>query len=332
MYKRQVLKDAASGAIYGARAAGGVILVTTKRPKGETTFQLNYNNNFAFASAMNLPEQAPLMEYLQAYSDAAGDQFWTMGSPSVSKWMGYLEQYRNNPSSIPTVGDGIFKDADGAVYYMNEKDLTKNMLETSFQQSHNISMTGGTEKLRFRLSAGYIDNNGVLITDKDQYRRMNVSGFISANITKWFTQEATLSYAHSKKTLPSSALGAIYSTRLASFYPEGNMPAGISDEAEGLPFFTPANQIRWSNPSKTLNDNPRIFLKSILKPLKGLEVAFEYTFDKKIYDYHWYTGSVAYTTVQGGKDTTPTNDYLQKTKRYTDYNSCLLYTSPSPRD
>ena len=67
------------------------------------------------------------------------------------------------------------------------------MLETSFQQSHNISMTGGTEKLRFRLSAGYIDNNGVLITDKDQYRRMNVSGFISANITKWFTQEATLS-------------------------------------------------------------------------------------------------------------------------------------------
>lgn len=157
-----VLKDAASAAIYGARAAGGVILVTTKRPKGETSFQLNYNNNFAFATAMNLPEQAPLMEYLQAYSDAAGDQFWTMGSPSVSKWMGYLEQYRNNPSSIPTVGDGIFKDTDGAVYYMNEKDLVKNMLETSFQHTHNISMTGGTDKLRYRLSAGFIDNDGTV--------------------------------------------------------------------------------------------------------------------------------------------------------------------------
>lgn len=169
---------------------------------------------------MNLPEQAPLMEYLQAYSDAAGDQFWTMGSPSVSKWMGYLEQYRNNPSSIPTVGDGIFKDTDGAVYYMNEKDLVKNMLETSFQHTHNISMTGGTDKLRYRLSAGFIDNDGVLITDKDKYRRMNVSGFISANVTKWFTQEATFSYAHSKRMEPKSALGAVYSTRLASFYPE----------------------------------------------------------------------------------------------------------------
>ena len=150
------------------------------------------------------------MEYLQAYSDAAGDQFWTMGSPSVSKWMGYLEQYRNNPSSIPTVGDGIFKDTDGAVYYMNEKDLVKNMLETSFQHTHNISMTGGTDKLRYRLSAGFIDNDGVLITDKDKYRRMNVSGFISANVTKWFTQEATFSYAHSKNEWSQSLLWALF--------------------------------------------------------------------------------------------------------------------------
>lgn len=320
-----VLKDAASSAIYGARAAGGVILVTTKRPKGSTTFQLNYNNNFAFASAMNLPQQAPLMEYLQAYSDAAGDQFWTMGSPSVSKWMGYLEQYKKNPSSIPTVGDGIFKDTDGAVYYLNEKNLVKNMLESSFQQTHNISMTGGTEKLRYRLSAGYIDNDGVLITDKDKYTRMNVSGFIAADITNWFSQEATFSYAHSKNMVPKSGLGAIYSTRLGSFYPDGEMPEGVSEGATGLPFFTPANQIRWSNPAKTMYDNPRIFMKSILKPLKGLEVAFEYTFDKNIYDYHWYTGSVEYTTVQGGKDTTPTNDYLQKTKRYTNYSSINLY-------
>lgn len=321
-----VLKDAASAAIYGARAAGGVVLVTTKRPKGKTAFQLNYNNNFAFATAMNLPQQAPLMEYLQAYSDAAGDQFWTKGSPSVKKWMGYLEQYRKDPSSIPTVGDGLFMDTDGAVYYLNEKDLVKNMLETSFQHTHNISMTGGTDKLRYRLSAGYVSTDGVLVTNKDKYERMNVSGFISADVTKWFTQEATFSYAHSDNKIPKSALGAVYSTRLGSFYPEGYMPAGISDQAEGLPFFTPSNQIHWSNPEKTLTDNPRIFLKSIVKPLKGLEIAFEYTFDKNVYDYQWYTGSVAYTTVQGGKDITPANDdYLQKKKRHTNYNSINLY-------
>lgn len=320
-----VLKDAASAAIYGARAAGGVILVTTKRPKGATSFQLNYNNNFAFSNATNLPKQASLMNYLQAYSEAAGDQYWTIGSPSVSKWMGYLKEYQRDPSSINTMGDGIFQDTDGALYYLNEKDLVKNMLETSFQQIHNISATGGSEKIRYRLSAGYTNNDGILITDKDKYKRMNFSGFISADVTNWFTQEVNFSYANSEKTLPASALGAIYSTRLASFYPEGTMPAGLSAGADDLPFFTPANQVRWSNPSNTQNDNPRIFLKSIITPLKGLQVAFEYTFDKNIYDYQWYTGKKAYTTVQGGKDTTPTNDYLQKNKRSTDYNSINLY-------
>lgn len=322
-----VLKDAASAAIYGARAAGGVILVTTKRPKDEAAFKLSYNNNFAFANAVNLPQQAPLTDYLEAYRDACGDQFWTMGSPSVSKWLTYLEQYRQNPSSIPVVGDGIYKDADGGVYYLHEKDLVKNMLETSFQQTHNLSVSGGTKKLRFRLSAGYTDNDGVLITSKDKYRRMNVSGFVSADITKWFTQEATFTYANSRKLLPASALGAIYSTRLASFYPEGTMPEEIDERGAGLPFFTSANQIFWSNPSTTKTDNPRIFLKSIVKPLKGWEIAFEYTFDKNIYDYHYYTGSTEYTTVQGGSSTTPTEDYLEKTKRYTNYNSINLYST-----
>ena len=61
-----VLKDASSTAIYGARAAGGVILVTTKRPQNNTSFQLNYNNSFSFANAVNLPQQTSLGTYLQS--------------------------------------------------------------------------------------------------------------------------------------------------------------------------------------------------------------------------------------------------------------------------
>lgn len=148
-----VLKDAASTAIYGARAAGGVILITTKRPKEKTRFNLNYNNNFAFGKAVNLPEQAPLMDYLNAYQDAGfGDVYWSYGSPSISKWKEYLAEYRQNPSAFNIVGDGIYKDADGGVYYLNEHDRFSSFMETSFQQTHNLSVSGGTEKLRYRLS------------------------------------------------------------------------------------------------------------------------------------------------------------------------------------
>ena len=286
-----VLKDAASAAIYGARAAGGVILVTTKRPKGASRFELNYNNNFAFGKAVNLPKQAPLMDYLQAYLDCGySDAYWSLGSPSVSKWMEYLTAYQKDPSSFNTVGDGIYVDESGVPYYLNEKDLYKNFMETSFQMTHNISASGGTDKLRYRISGGYNSNDGVLISDRDKFERMNVNSFISADVTKWFTQEITMSYAHSLQTSP-GGMGGVYNTRLVSYYPEGELPASVNTLAdEDLPLFTPRNQILYSNPVNNKNDNPRIFLKSILKPLKGLEAVFEYTFDKNIYDYHWYTG------------------------------------------
>ena len=105
------------------------------------------------------------------------------------------------------------------------------------------------------------------------------------------------------------------------------MPEEIVPEVAGLPFFTSRNQIQWSNPMTEKTDNPRIFLKSILKPLKGLQIAFEYTFDKNIYDYHWYTGSEYYTTVQGDKSGTPAEDYLEKRKRSTNYNAINLYAT-----
>lgn len=323
-----VLKDAASAAIYGARAAGGVILVTTKRPKGASRFELNYNNNFAFGKAVNLPKQAPLMDYLQAYLDCGySDAYWSLGSPSVSKWMEYLTAYQKDPSSFNTVGDGIYVDESGVPYYLNEKDLYKNFMETSFQMTHNISASGGTDKLRCRISGGYNSNDGVLISDRDKFERMNVNSFISADVTKWFTQEITMSYAHSLQTSP-GGMGGVYNTRLVSYYPEGELPASVNTLAdEDLPLFTPRNQILYSNPVNNKNDNPRIFLKSILKPLKGLEAVFEYTFDKNIYDYHWYTGQYDYTTIQGGSSKSFVDDYLRKYKQHTNYNSINVYAT-----
>ena len=323
-----VLKDAASAAIYGARAAGGVILVTTKRPKGASRFELNYNNNFAFGKAVNLPKQAPLMDYLQAYLECGySDAYWSLGSPSVSKWMEYLTAYQKDPSSFNTVGDGIYVDESGVPYYLNEKDLYKNFMETSFQMTHNISASGGTDKLRYRISGGYNSNDGVLISDRDKFERMNVNSFISADVTKWFTQEITMSYAHSLQTSP-GGMGGVYNTRLVSYYPEGELPASVNTLAdEDLPLFTPRNQILYSNPVNNKNDNPRIFLKSILKPLKGLEAVFEYTFDKNIYDYHWYTGQYDYTTIQGGSSKSFVDDYLRKYKQHTNYNSINVYAT-----
>lgn len=323
-----VLKDAASASIYGARAAGGVILVTTKRPKGATAFRFNYNNNFGFSSAINLPKQASLMDYLQAYQDGGySDTYWSYGSPKVSKWKEYLTQYQKDPSSIKTVGDGIFADTNGALYYLNEHDPYKSSMETSFRMTHNISLTGGTDKLRYRISAGYVSNDGVLITNKDKYERLNVSSYISADIAKWYTQEITMSYARTNQSQPNSGLGTMFGSGLVSYHPEGNMPAEVcSSITEDLPFNTPRNQILLANQWDKSYDNPRTFIKSIFKPFKGFEGVFEYTFDKKMMNYSYYTGKTQYTDIQGGNNLwNVAKDYLQKEKQYTDYNAFNIY-------
>lgn len=72
-----VLKDAASAAIYGARAAGGVILITTKRPKGKEKFKLDYNFKLGFNQCLSSPKQASLSQYIDAYEEAGfSSQYW----------------------------------------------------------------------------------------------------------------------------------------------------------------------------------------------------------------------------------------------------------------
>lgn len=323
-----VLKDAASTAIYGARAAGGVILVTTKRPKDKTKFTLNYNNNFAFSSVVNTPKQAPFSTTLKTYQEAFGDTYWTYSSPSVSKWLQYLDEYKRNPSAFNIVGDGIFKDTDGSVYFLNEHDTYGNFMETGFQQTHNISASGGTDKLRYRISGAFLDNDGVLIGNKDTFRRFNVSSFVSADITKWFTQEVTMSYASSKRVKPQSGLGSMFSNEFLNIIPEGDFPVSIAPELpKDLPFYTPRNQVKYAKSTTYNNSNPRIMLKSILKPFKGFEAVFEYTFDKNMYNYDFYSDYIGYVDIQGAaKYNVPQDrDYLEKEQNFTNYNAINIY-------
>ena len=211
-----VLKDAASSAIYGARAAGGVVLVTTKRPKSGTNFNLNYNFNVGWEKPINVLEQASLLEYIDAYQVAGYTQTYWAGNGDVAKWRDYLVQYKKDPSSLNTIGDGIYKDTDGRVYWLSEKNIYDNILTTGFLNNHNISASGGTDKIRFRLSAGLSKENGPLYTDKDSYYRKNISAFVSADVLKWFTQEITVSYSDAKKKMPERVGNMVdfYSTRL----------------------------------------------------------------------------------------------------------------------
>lgn len=321
-----VLKDAASSAIYGARAAAGVILITTKKAKKGEKFNLNYNANFGFQTSINSPKQASLDEYLRAYQAAGFSETYYAGNGSVSKWREYLAGYKENPAAYPTVGDGIYIGEDGAPYYLNDKDVYKAFQETSFMQTHNLTANGGTEKLRYRLSAGLTKEDGPLIESKDTYMRKNISSFISADITDWLTQEADFRYTVADRSEPMGSGDGIYCMNHISFYPSGMMPGSVNTSVgKDLPLITPENQIRYNNPYLTDTDNTRIYLRTIMRPIKGLELVGEYTYDRKNWQKSYYAKKWEYTTEQLGSNNSVTSDYLFKSEDHEDYNALNLY-------
>ncbi len=321
-----VLKDAASTAIYGARGAYGVVLVTTKKPKSGSRTTINYNNNFSSQHAINLPRQASLTDYFRMYQEAGyGATYWADGQ-NVSDWLGYLDQYKGDPSSLTIEGDGIYKATDDKAYYLRERDPYAQIVENSFMQSHNFSIAGASDKIRYRLSAGLTSQDGPMVLNKDKYNRYNISSYLSAEVTSWFTQEADIMLATSKRTLPGvETSGGLFTLRLLSYTPEGIIPADVYGLSADYPINTPLNTMKYAGLQTTNTATPRIFTKSIFKPFKGFEAVLEYTYNKSDVRYDYYTGQQPYTSIQKSVSVFPTVDVYTKDHNFINYNAINLY-------
>ncbi len=325
-----VLKDAASSAIYGARAAYGVILVTTKKGSKNERFQLNYNNNFGFENSINRPKQASALDFLKSYKDAgflSGNYF---AGQNIDKWIQYLTDYQKDPSQFTTTGDGIYvptvNNPTNTRFYLNEKDLYADMLDKyGFMQSHNIAISGGTSNLSYRLSLGYNDEQGPLLTNKDNYSRITTDAYISADVTKWLNQSVDVRFASSDKSIPYDVSGGLYGMRLCMLTPEGDMAAS---NGKILPVNTPKNMLLRSAAAVTLNKNPRILSKTTFKPFKGLEAVLEYTYNNQTTDYKQYNAPYEYTSIQLDDSFTANNvSQYWDNKSTTDYNAINAYAT-----
>ena len=161
------------------------------------------------------------------------------------------------------------------LFRSKEGDPQGNALDTGVLSNHNLSVAGGTDKLRFRISGNYSYENGPMVTDKDKYTRKALSAFVSADITKCYTQEITMYYTDTKKSALSSSIRDPFATRLISWYPEGNMPGEILGTSEDYIIDSPRNSYLVSPTSTTRNSIPRIQMKSIIKPLKNWDIVAE---------------------------------------------------------
>lgn len=173
-----VLKDAASCAIYGAKAAYGVILVTTKEAKGEN-LTINYNNNFSFRSNTFSPE---IITDPYTVATMRNQAYYPWGTIYNDEALEYAKMVSENPGTSP------YRLTPGGTYqYWGQTDWVDECYKNfSFATNHSIDLSGRSDKLDYYFSVGYSYQNGMIKYNTDSYNRYNVNSKLNFHISdRW---------------------------------------------------------------------------------------------------------------------------------------------------
>lgn len=176
-----VLKDAAASAIYGSRAAFGVVLITTKSAKGNK-MNVSVNANMAFRTVGKLPELVTDPYLVMKYKHDAAIPLYNL-FPDAARV--YAKERSENPS-LPAVIINPTNTANWAYY--GSTDWIKEAYEKGAPTYNtNISLSKKSEKLSYYFSGDYYRQDGMLRFGNDIYNRYNVRGKVDLNATHWLT-------------------------------------------------------------------------------------------------------------------------------------------------
>lgn len=197
----EVLKDGAATAIYGSRAAAGVILITTKRGKaGQVKF--TYDSNFGQAKASNLFELLDANQFITI----ANERFTNAGQ---------------NPQAKPTVLDG--------------REVNTNWLDavfrTALQQNHTISATAGSDKTKYFVSLGYSDQNGIAVANS--LKRYSLRTNLDQKVTKYIDFGLNLGLTAQENLGPLAGSNNLSGNTFAAMRMLPNVPVYSTADATG---------------------------------------------------------------------------------------------------
>lgn len=248
-----VLKDASSAAIYGSRAANGVVLVTTKRGKEGRT-KVSYNGSIGFSKAAELPEMAHSYDYAKFYNIAAG-----------------TETYK--PEDIQKYKDG--SDPDN---YADENYLDKLFGGHSFLTKHTLNVNGGNDRVQYMATVGYLRHDGLL--ENNYYNKYNARLNLNAKITKDLSMGIRLngmaSDRHEPSTPGSLDSGGYAGIMLAALRYPGLLPSYMSDGSNGVGLKGSGTPVAWAEKCASFYrqdfDKFGGNIDLTYKPIKGLTI------------------------------------------------------------
>ncbi len=279
-----VLKDAASASIYGAKAAFGVILITTKKGAKTESVNVSYSGNYSVQNISKKMEMARLdaLEYstlaMERVGAVATGAFWMVTREGFEKAKVWQTKYGNSvkPNDPMLYGRDWYVDANGRKIGLRTYDPYDYMVkEWAPTQTHNLSVNGKSGKTDFNIGLGYLGQSGMVKPAKtDDFKRYNGSLRLSTDVADWMKIYAGTMYSKRIKrygyaTSSTTADPWLYLYRWGPTYP-------MTTE-DGDPIRSPASELAQANTAVQETNYTSLNGGFIITPLKDWKINFDYT-------------------------------------------------------
>lgn len=277
----EVLKDASSTAIYGARGANGVILITTKRGiKGGS--RITYDNYVSLNTLQRSLKALDAQQFMDVYNLAYKNaEKYDSAGFAAGKYV------PNDPSKFPRLFD-----ASGRPLY--NTNWEKEVYKPAWANNHQLTLQGGSEKATHSLSLGYLDQNGLMI--QSWFKRYSARFTMDNDVNKWLKIGGSISLVKSTERLVSDANGGLNVSRMVIEgipiipikYPDGTW-GGNSDfpgmEGGSNPVNIATNRYTLINIMRTLGN-----VYGLVHVTKDLDFRSDFGFDVNSEKRNFYSG------------------------------------------
>ncbi|MFT3739897.1 MAG: TonB-dependent receptor [Breznakibacter sp.] len=275
-----VLKDAAASSIYGSRAPFGVILITTKKGRAGKA-SINYNNNFRIASPIGLPESMDSYTFAVMMNESLRNSGRSarFSEETMQKMLDYqagiltggMDPSPTNPDAWNDVWSTAYGNTD--IY---DELYKKNV----FSQEHNLSASGGSEKMTYYGSFNYLDQGGLIKIGDDGLKRYNVTGKFSSVLTDWLKFSYTSRFTRNDVWRPRTFNDTFY-----RMYGRQNWPNIPMYDPSGNPYGYNAVELAGGGTRDVQTDQHYYQAAFVIEPVKNwiTNVEFNYRiFDQQI--------------------------------------------------
>lgn len=181
-----IMKDASAAAIYGVRAANGVVIITTKRGKQNQRPDVTYDGYVGVQTVSNLIDMCSSDQYAEMLLEVNRRSYTRMFNKSMTLYGGTY-------------------DAENGVFHLNQNtNWYKELLRPAVITNHSLTINGGSDKATYGVGMSYLYQNGIMNTPND-YNRMNIRGNLEYKPFKWLTVGFNGIFVQSQQQFPNNA-------------------------------------------------------------------------------------------------------------------------------